>query len=220
MRLGLDPGDYEETFHLRRALSAKLTQQSIDDRSAAATQHSEGTVTSAALSEYQAPQALASVTLETGTTFSSLTVERESETLRTFPRLLRDVEGAAQLFMATSEATRVPFLEAILCGEDSDVVFAVSRSLGVNLSLSALASSGALLAAIPAPTSTARATASGHFLPSGGGRCKANMPLPVIKFAIPVVSNPPCEGKKGSSRHVWEALEKTSNRCLSSSCIL
>ena len=75
-----------------------------------------------------------STSLETGTTFSSLTVERVSEILRTFPRLLRDVEGAAQLFMTTSEATRVPFLEAILRGEDSDVVFAVSRSLGVNLS--------------------------------------------------------------------------------------
>ena len=29
----LDPGDYEDKFHLRRALSAKLTQQSIDDSS-------------------------------------------------------------------------------------------------------------------------------------------------------------------------------------------
>ena len=151
--LGLDPGDYEDKFHLRRALSAKLTQQSIDDRLAAATPHSEGTVPSATSSEYQVPQALASGPLETGTTFSSLTVERVSEILRTFPRLLRDAEGAAQLFMTTSEATRVPFLEAILRGEDSDVVFAVSRSLGVNLS--ALASSGAPLAAIPAPTSTA-----------------------------------------------------------------
>ena len=33
--LGLDPGDYEDKFHLRRALSAQLTQQSIDDRLAA-----------------------------------------------------------------------------------------------------------------------------------------------------------------------------------------
>jgi len=38
--LGLDPGDYEDKFHFRRALSAKLTQQSIEDRLAAATQHS------------------------------------------------------------------------------------------------------------------------------------------------------------------------------------
>jgi len=30
--LGLDPGDYEDKFHLRRALSAKLTQKSIGDR--------------------------------------------------------------------------------------------------------------------------------------------------------------------------------------------
>ena len=97
--LGLDPGDYEDKFHLRRALSAKLTQQSIDDRLAAATQHS--TVTSATSGEYLVPQALASVPLATGTTFSSLTVERVSETLRTFPRLLRDAEGAAQLFMTT-----------------------------------------------------------------------------------------------------------------------
>ena len=43
--LGLDPGDYEDKFHLRRALSSKLTQQSINDRLAAATQHSEDTVT-------------------------------------------------------------------------------------------------------------------------------------------------------------------------------
>ena len=95
--LGLDPGDYEDKFHLRRVLSAQLTQQSIDDRLAAATPHSEGTVTSATSSEYQAPQALASVPLETGTTFSSLTVERVSEILRTFPRLLRDAEGAGSI---------------------------------------------------------------------------------------------------------------------------
>jgi len=76
--LGLDPGDYEDKFHLRRALSAKLTQQSIGDRLATATPHSEVTVPSATSSEYQVPQALASGPLETGTTFSSLTVERVS----------------------------------------------------------------------------------------------------------------------------------------------
>jgi hypothetical protein len=59
--LGLDPGDYEDKFHLRRALSAQLTQLSIDDRLAAATPYSEGTVTSATSSEYQVPQALAHV---------------------------------------------------------------------------------------------------------------------------------------------------------------
>jgi hypothetical protein len=80
--LGLDPGDYEDKFHLRRALSAKLTQQSIDGRLAAATPHSEGTVTSATSIEYQVPRALASVPLETGPTSASLTVERVSEILR------------------------------------------------------------------------------------------------------------------------------------------